>query len=76
MLAVQELEDALTYLIREAQYESFKEDILKGRLQEAEYLTFGQRCPIILPKSHVLTMLIVRDMHEKYLYQNHGDERA
>lgn len=45
---------------------------LKSRLQEAEYLSYNQRNPIILPNKHPLTRLIVHHMHEKYWHANYN----
>lgn len=44
---------------------------MKSRLQKAEYLSFDQRCPIILPNDSSFTNLIVDYYHVKYLHMNH-----
>lgn len=44
---------------------------MKGRLENAEYLTFDQRCPIILPRHHMFTWLYIKMIHEKLLHHNH-----
>lgn len=45
---------------------------MKSRLQEADYLQYNQRNPIILPGKHPLTRLIVNDMHVKYWHANYN----
>lgn len=45
---------------------------MKSRIVGAEYLSFEQRCPIILPKKHHVTKLIIHAYHHKYLHQNHS----
>ncbi|XP_065190931.1 uncharacterized protein LOC135821860 [Sycon ciliatum] len=35
-----------------------------GRLQHAEFLSFDQQCPIILPKGHRITQLIIKSYHD------------
>lgn len=44
---------------------------MKGRLDNAEYLTFEQRCPVILPRNHRFTWLYIKLVHEKMLHHNH-----
>ena len=36
-----------------------------GRLQHADFMTYEERCPIVLPKGHAVTQLIVRHCHEE-----------
>ena len=36
-----------------------------GRLRFAEFLPNGTRCPIILPRGHWVTKLIVKNYHER-----------
>lgn len=43
---------------------------MRSRLQDADYLTFDQRRPIILPKNHIVTQLIEWHYHEDLLHQN------
>jgi len=40
-----------------------------GRLQFAEHLPWETRHPVILPRKHPVTQLLVKDAHEK---SNHG----
>ena len=35
-----------------------------GRLQKAEHINYDTRCPVILPRGHKLTNLIVRHFYE------------
>ncbi|XP_030386687.1 uncharacterized protein LOC115633383 [Scaptodrosophila lebanonensis] len=43
---------------------------LSGRIDEAYYLPFGARRPIILPRSHLFSSLIMQHFHNKYHHQN------
>lgn len=45
---------------------------MKSRLIDADFLNFDQRCPIILPKAHFVTVLIGQHYHDRYLHQNHA----
>lgn len=38
---------------------------MRSRLQNAEYLTYDQLCPIILPRNHIVKQLIARYFHEE-----------
>ncbi|XP_055633870.1 uncharacterized protein LOC129774191 [Toxorhynchites rutilus septentrionalis] len=44
---------------------------MRGRIGRCEYATMDAQNPIILPKDHYITKLIVRDCHERYHHQNH-----
>lgn len=41
-----------------------------GRLENALFLKFATRHPIVLPKNHYLTTLIIRQFHEDLFHQN------
>ncbi|XP_055603751.1 uncharacterized protein LOC129751982 [Uranotaenia lowii] len=41
-----------------------------GRLACAEHLPFDKRFPIILPKKHAVTILLIRNYHERYGHAN------
>ena len=43
---------------------------MQGRIDEAVYLPESARRPILLPKKHVLSMLIFKHYHEKNFHQN------
>ncbi|XP_036318373.1 uncharacterized protein LOC118733187 [Rhagoletis pomonella] len=45
---------------------------LRGRLQQA-HMPFNERCPIVMPKRHPLTSLIVHHAHKRCL---HGGKQA
>jgi len=45
--------------------------VCKGRLENSD-LEVGQKCPIILPKDHQLTEVIVLDCHKKVRHCNVG----
>ena len=93
-ITYQEILDAETAVIKEAQQQAFGEEYtalsnqrpipknsklltLKpiideegllqsdGRLTYAKYLPFDVRCPIILPRNHWVTKLIVKNYHEQ-----------
>lgn len=44
---------------------------IKGRLDAAKDLPFDAKRPLILPRQHHITFLIVADMHCKFVHQNH-----
>ena len=93
-ITYQEILDAETAVIKEAQQQAFSEEYIAlsnqrpipkhsklltlkpiideegllrsdGRLTYAEYLPFDVRYPIILPRKHWVTKLIVKDYHEQ-----------
>lgn len=41
-----------------------------GRLQQAEYATFDMKHPIILPKGHAITNMLILRYHEKFAHGN------
>lgn len=43
---------------------------VKGRLENALFMKYSARHPIILPKDHSLTTLIIRQFHEDLAHQN------
>lgn len=45
---------------------------MKSRLQEADFLQYDQRNPIILPSKHPITRLIIHDVHVKYWHANYN----
>lgn len=45
---------------------------MRSRLQNAEYLTYAQRCPIILPRKHKFTELLISSFHQQMYHQNHA----
>lgn len=45
---------------------------MRSRLQEAEFLQYEQRNPIILPNKNPVTKLIVHDFHVKYWHANYN----
>ncbi|XP_055522508.1 uncharacterized protein LOC129716699 [Wyeomyia smithii] len=98
------LQQASHRVIRQAQYDSFPEEIeillssnataetlpkqstiytmspfldeqrvmrMRGRISQCEYATMDARNPIILPRIHHITMLVVRDYHMRYHHRNH-----
>ncbi|XP_058457587.1 uncharacterized protein LOC131434654 [Malaya genurostris] len=44
---------------------------MRGRTSACEYSTPDASCPIILPRNHHITDLIVREMHLRYHHLNH-----
>ncbi|XP_062702228.1 uncharacterized protein LOC134285471 [Aedes albopictus] len=44
---------------------------MRGRTSRCEYATMDAQNPIILPKEHHITMLVVRSYHERYHHRNH-----
>ncbi|XP_055632729.1 uncharacterized protein LOC129773178 [Toxorhynchites rutilus septentrionalis] len=44
---------------------------MHGRISASEYASMDAKNPIILPKDHHVTWLIVRNHHERYHHQNH-----
>ncbi|XP_058816775.1 uncharacterized protein LOC131680070 [Topomyia yanbarensis] len=44
---------------------------MHGRISACEYASMDAKNPIILPKDHHITGLIVQDYHERYHHQNH-----
>ncbi|XP_053690797.1 uncharacterized protein LOC128739342 [Sabethes cyaneus] len=44
---------------------------MQGRISACEYATMDARNPIILPKNHYVSKLIVQDYHERYHHRNH-----
>ncbi|XP_055543571.1 uncharacterized protein LOC129729114 [Wyeomyia smithii] len=45
---------------------------MHGRISACEYASMDAKNPIILPKDHHVTWLIVQDRHERYHHQNHS----
>lgn len=39
-----------------------------GRIQYADHLPYDTRCPIILPRKHHVTELLIKDFHEKAMH--------
>ncbi|XP_058827066.1 uncharacterized protein LOC131687047 [Topomyia yanbarensis] len=99
-----ELQQASNYLFREAQRESFPEEVaillnrnattkalpkqsaiytmkpfldenqlmrMFGRISRCEYATMDAQNPVVLPKNHHITKLLVRDYHERFHHCNH-----
>ncbi|XP_058828066.1 uncharacterized protein LOC131687975 [Topomyia yanbarensis] len=103
-LSSMELQQASNYLFREAQRESFPEEVaillnrngttkalpkqsaiytmkpfldenqlmrMFGRISRCEYATMDAQNPVVLPKDHHITKLLVRDYHERFHHCNH-----
>lgn len=43
---------------------------VKGRLQQAGFATFDMKHPIILPKGHAITNMLILNYHEKFAHAN------
>lgn len=43
---------------------------VNGRLDLVESMSYSRRRPIILPKGHPLTLLIIKEYHERFKHQN------
>ncbi|XP_058459679.1 uncharacterized protein LOC131435621 [Malaya genurostris] len=43
---------------------------MEGRTAKASYATFDARFPVILPKSHPITLLLLEDFHTRYGHAN------
>lgn len=44
----------------------------RSRLINIDFLSLDQKLPIILPKSHRFTDLVISNMHRRFLHQNHS----
>ncbi|XP_062558836.1 uncharacterized protein LOC134223668 [Armigeres subalbatus] len=44
---------------------------IRGRTNECRFIDSSVANPVILPREHSITKLIVQDIHQKFLHQNH-----
>ncbi|XP_062534847.1 uncharacterized protein LOC134204027 [Armigeres subalbatus] len=45
---------------------------MRGRISACQYVSMDTKNPIILPKDHHITWLIIQEFHDRYHHQNHA----